>query len=273
MANKQSLNAAQSVARLAIAAGALIANGTVGWLLAGQPAAAPKDARSWLLLGFGLASALLIFGVGYLMYKKRFNAFVKSDAPALVAVTAVGLMLGVGAMGDDTAKSLVDRVLHWAFVAFTVGLSELFVLFVVAAILGKIDLAQAFMDKAVEPEPTVDKVAAPAAQVADAADPEEPAEPQPGEPVTSTTRVSLARLQAFAWTLIIMIVYFHRVVSSKTGELPTIPPELLMVMGISGAVYLTSKEMGNRAEIEKAKAPKNTVPVPAPASGDSKEES
>lgn len=49
------------------------------------------------------------------------------------------------------------------------------------------------------------------------------------------------------WTLIVMIVYFHEAVSREPGSgLPTIPPELLTVMGISGAVYLTSKQMDRK---------------------------
>ncbi len=54
------------------------------------------------------------------------------------------------------------------------------------------------------------------------------------------------------WTLVLMVVYFHRVVADPENRLPTIPPEFLMLMGISSAVYLTSKRMDNRAQAERA---------------------
>jgi hypothetical protein len=72
-----------------------------------------------------------------------------------------------------------------------------------------------------------------------------PLRPQPdATAAVSKFTVSLSRLQAFMRTLVIMIVYFHRVVANKEASTsPVLPPELLMVIGISGAVYLTSKQM------------------------------
>lgn len=134
----------------------------------------------------------------------------------------VGMLLSmfvVGVKADPGVKAAVaDRILSWSFVVFSVGLAELFVLFVLLAVMGKVDLAQAFQDKQDNQQ---DKQGAASGR--------------------SKAPVSLARLQAFLWTLVVMTVYFHRVVKSEGGDLPTIPPELLMVMGISSAVYLASK--------------------------------
>lgn len=156
------------------------------------------------------------------------------------------LVMGAGVLLADPGRSrtitiqgkpatvpvpFVDRVLIGSFTFFTAGLALLFALFVVLTIIGRINLPRAFEDK--------------------------PAD-------DSDTRrfpkgsVSLSRLQSFLWTLVVMTVYFHRVVTNKTGELPTIPPELLMVMGISGAVYLVSKE------ISKPKIPSPPAPLPEP---------
>jgi hypothetical protein len=53
-------------------------------------------------------------------------------------------------------------------------------------------------------------------------------------------------MQAFLWTLVIMVVWFHKAVLDGHGELPAMPSELLLVMGISGAVYLAGKELATR---------------------------
>jgi hypothetical protein len=108
--------------------------------------------------------------------------------------------------------SSVDRIFSGAFVAFTVGLVELFLAMIALVILGKIDLPKVFQDK------------------------EGPVE----------GAVSLGRMQAFLWTLVIMAVYFHKAVLEGHGELPVMPSELLLVMGISGAVYLAGKELSTR---------------------------
>ena len=243
-----------SAARFAISLGTMVSVGVVGWWMSSAPPTGGKtDLKAWILLGFG--GVLLTLGVGYLSFRRQLYRFVIGEGRGLFAVTAVGLMLAVGAKADPGGKEFVDRILIWAFVVFTVGLSELFLLFVVAAILGRIDLSQAFLDKSLEQpqtpvSTTVTDTDAPTAAEAIPVDPAAPAGP-------AAAGVSLSRLQAFAWTLVVMIVYFHRVVASRgSGELPTIPAELLMVMGISGAVYLTSKQMRSNAEVDLAAANK-----------------
>ena len=148
------------------------------------------------------------------------QTMLENIARGVIVIAVLASMFLFGHAADPGAKAKVaDRILSWSFVVFAVGLAELFALFVVMSVLGKIDLARAFYDK-----PLVDTDVA--SQAAAASD---------------TPPVSLARLQAFMWTLVVMTVYFHRVVRDQSTELPPIPPELLMVMGISGAVYLTSK--------------------------------
>jgi hypothetical protein len=57
------------------------------------------------------------------------------------------------------------------------------------------------------------------------------------------------------WTLVVMTVYFHAAVTKPGRDIPTLPPEMLLVMGISAAVYLAGKEanvrrLGGRASPE-----------------------
>jgi hypothetical protein len=251
-----------TLARACTAIGTLVATAALGWLIA-------EGDGSRVLFGLLVAAGvLLVLGVGILLTERKLEEFADRDAKGLVAVAAVGLMLAVGAKADPGTGKLADRILIWAFVVFAVGLSELFVLFVVSAIRGRIDLTRVFLDKLVDVPPAqaseapISAPALPPAGSSSAIEPADPgAEKQPPPPRAhpsgggedSKPTVSLSRLQAFAWTLVVMIVYFHRVVTNETGELPAIPPELLMVMGISGAVYLTSKEMGNRAQLEAQK--------------------
>jgi len=218
-----------ATARVLLATGILVGTAVMGWRIARD------DGPTAVLNYLGVGSAVfIVVSAAWLLARKQFNEIVESDGTGLLAITAVGLMISVGARTDPgSASTLPDRVLQWAFVVFAVGLSELFLLFVVASILGKIKLANAFSESSDGTRPP----------------------PDPKQPPTMV--VSLARLQAFAWTLVVMITYFHRVTTNKTGELPGIPAELLMVMGISGAIYLTSKEMVSRTEIEKARANTN----------------
>jgi hypothetical protein len=54
-----------------------------------------------------------------------------------------------------------------------------------------------------------------------------------------------------------MTIYFHRVVKDGGNSIPPIPPELLMVMGISGATYLISKSINATAPAAPAKPKPN----------------
>jgi hypothetical protein len=66
------------------------------------------------------------------------------------------------------------------------------------------------------------------------------------------------------WTLIVMIVYFHQAVSNQQSTLPSLPPELLMVMGISGAVYLASKGISTAKAAKPPEPPEPGGPVVTP---------
>lgn len=120
-------------------------------------------------------------------------------------------MLGVVAWLTTQDK---DSWIDWLFVAsfaiFAGGFGVLFLYFVYQVIVGKISIHTALL--------------------------EHTRAPKDGE-----VRISFSRLQAFLWTLVILVVYFHRAVQSH--ELPTLPPELLAVMGISAATYLGSKQI------------------------------
>lgn len=173
---------------------------------------------------------------------KGFQGLLWGTAKAVIIVSILGSMVVFGIWADPGKGALfADRILSWSFVVFSVGLAELFVLFVVLTVLGKIDLSQAFFEKVFETEPE--------APPAEQDDGDETTARKPRVRQGSTDRkaggpaVSLSRLQAFMWTLVIMTVYFHRVVKDKENGLPTLPAELLMVMGISSAVYLASKGM------------------------------
>jgi hypothetical protein len=114
----------------------------------------------------------------------------------------------------DTTVTRADRVLHWAYAVFAIGFAELFLFIVLMAFMGRLRLLEAISDK----------------------------QPDDGRPVAS-----LSRLQALLWTLVIITLYLHEAVTRGPDEgLPEMPSELLLVMGISGSVYLASKHMGNR---------------------------
>jgi hypothetical protein len=150
------------------------------------------------------------------------------------AVWVVLAILGVVAavLWADPGKSAssVDRIFSGAFVAFAVGLVELFLALIGLVILGKIDLPKVFQDKDGQ------------LGVEEGAD----GEPLFVRAVAGKGAVSLSRLQAFLWTLAIMVIYFHKAVSDGHGELPAMPSDLLLVMGISGAVYLAGKDLATR---------------------------
>jgi len=173
---------------------------------------------------------------------KGFQGLLEGTAKFFIIVAILGSMVFFGFKADPgKGAEFADRILSWSFVVFSVGLAELFVLFVVLAVLGRIDLPQAFYEKVFESESdesTADQ------NDGDAATPRKARVRQGGTSrKAGSPAVSLSRLQAFMWTLVIMTVYFHRVVKDQDNGLPTLPPELLMVMGISGAVYLASKGM------------------------------
>lgn len=129
---------------------------------------------------------------------------------AASAFAMVLLALTIANVYAPKGVTIFDRILLSSFVVFVSGFAVLLVLFVVMTILGRINLAQALEDKA-------------------------PTSPNQG--------ISLARLQAFLWTLVILTTYFYQAVSHRGEGLPAVPSDLLMVMGISSAVYLTSKNM------------------------------
>lgn len=210
-------------ARPLLSLGALLSMTGVGWKLGVGSIQDGRKADSLLVMGL----AAFIIGFVGLTSVGKLDKFLKAEGKPLLAVAVVGSMIAFGVSADPHSGTFTDRVLVWAFVVFVVGLAELFVLLVVSSVLGKIDLTRAFFEKGAE---------------ADAADEAKDDEKAPkGE-------VSLSRLQSFLWTLVVMIIYFYEVVKSvgKDRGLPTIPVELLMVMGISGAVYLTSKGMSQR---------------------------
>ncbi|HET9233942.1 MAG TPA: hypothetical protein VFP10_07375 [Candidatus Eisenbacteria bacterium] len=161
--------------------------------------------------------------------KSTTQGMVETVGRGILIAFVLGSMFLFGNYADPGAKySFVDRVLTWTFVVFAVGSAELFVLLVILSIMGRLDIADAFRDKI-------------------------------GTDAGKSPAVSLSRLQAFLWTLLVMIVFFHRVVKNGSENLPTIPVELLMVMGISSAVYLTSKEM-NRKAAEQAQVTERSAP-------------
>lgn len=66
---------------------------------------------------------------------------------AAAAVVVAGILAACFASHPDPAMGALDRVFFFSFVTFATGLAEIFVLFLVMAILGKVDLARAFQDK------------------------------------------------------------------------------------------------------------------------------
>ena len=115
-------------------------------------------------------------------------------------VVAVGLMVLAGLWGAPrTIQSPLDRIFYWSFVVFAVGLAELFVLLIVLTILGRLDLTQVFRDKEHL------KLSAKA------------------ETLKQAT-VSLSRLQAFLWTLVVMTVFLHSAATHPADGIPTVPP-------------------------------------------------
>jgi hypothetical protein len=168
----------------------------------GKPKGSTDGANESLLHRFG-------------RWARETKGILENVAKGVIAVSMLGSMFIFGRATDPGSDApFADRILTWSFVVFTVGMAELFVLFVVLSVIGKIDLAEAFRDKDGKAENTRPSSKAP---------------------------VSLSRLQAFMWTLVVVSIYFHRVVRDQSDGLPSIPPELLMVMGISSAVYLASK--------------------------------
>lgn len=164
---------------------------------------------------------------------KSVQALAEGAAKGVIILAMLVSMVWFGWIADPSrenpAVAFADRILSWSFVVFSVGLAELFVLLVVLTVLGKVDLPSTFFDK--EPDPA--KTSALSSRLAAPA-------------------ISLSRLQAFMWTLVVMTAYFHRVVKDGSGSLPAIPPELLMVMGISGATYLISKNIDSASTEKKA---------------------
>jgi len=141
-------------------------------------------------------------------------------AVCVLLMAVAGWWVDRGATGSH-----VDRLLRWSFVVFAVGLGELFILLVSLCVLGRIDLAKIFEDKD------------------DLVDSPDDKDSRFLRAVAGRGPVSLSRLQALLWTLIVMITYFYRAVTYAGDGLPPIPSELLLVMGISSAVYLTSKQI------------------------------
>jgi hypothetical protein len=183
-------------------------------------------------------------------WARSVQGIAESIAKTLIIAVVLWSMLVIGRHADPgTSVPTCDRILSWSFVVFAVGLAELFVLFVIMTVLGKIDLARAFYEKSEEVSATPVEVngVVGAQSTGVATDASSPASPNknPRRGRTSKGAVSLSRLQAFMWTLIVITVYFHRVVKDHDNTLPAIPPELLMAMGISGAVYLASKGMAS----------------------------
>jgi hypothetical protein len=217
---------------------------------------------------------------------QRLNAWLCRDfnsiriAVFLLALAGMGCGIWVAdsalatSAGGGEAQPLhpLDRILMWAFVIFVVGLAELFVLLVLLAVFGRIDLGSMFREKeAAGPTRQAPALPSPAGgqsgdialqsdqdggkneggsasneRSAGAAGPSTPPSAEPPYVATVTSSVSLSRLQAFLWTLIVLVIYFHEAVRRKLDGLeglPEVPPDLLLVMGISGALYLTSRQM------------------------------
>ncbi len=127
-------------------------------------------------------------------------------------VVAVGVMVAAGIWATpEKSMSALDRIFFWSFVVFAIGLAELFVVLIVLTILGKLQLTQVFRDKE--------------------------------HLKVKEATLSLSRLQAFLWTLVVMTVFFHSAATHPGEGIPTIPPEILLLMGISGAVYLAGKHL------------------------------
>ena len=185
-----------------------------------------------------------------------------------VILAILGIVIAEIWADPGGGASSVDRIFSGAFVAFAVGFVELFLAMIALVILGDIDLPKVFQDKD---------------------GPVAVGDSQDGEPVfvhsvAGKGAVSLSRMQAFLWTLVIMVVYFHKAVLDGHGDLPAMPSELLLVMGISGAVYLAGKELSTRdaravvvrkagsaapaapaGKSEPAAAPVSAVPTASPA--------
>lgn len=250
-----------------------------------------------------------------LAWFKSVQALAEGVAKAVIIVGMLGSMVIFAFLADPANKGhavpFSDRILVWSFVVFAVGLAELFALFVVLAVLGKVDLPSAFYEKdpdvsVSEEAATIDATRSAEAGSSTSNDEERSASAQervenlaaesseggttgketasatmtsslrgpdkapPAEaasvhqatkvevqvkrrtrPKPASPAVSLSRLQAFMWTLVVMTIYFHRVVKDGENSLPTIPAELLMVMGISGATYLISKNIASSAAAKK----------------------
>jgi hypothetical protein len=136
----------------------------------------------------------------------------------LIFAACIGGVAFAGFWADPGRGEEIDRVMFWTFIIFSVGLAELFLLFMGLAVLGGIDLTTIFQDKV--------------------------------DGIRAARSLSLARLQAFLWTLIVLVTYFHEAVTDGVPGLPTIPAELLLVMGISGATYIASKQISKPGDGE-----------------------
>jgi len=82
----------------------------------------------------------------------------------------------------------------------------------------------------------------------------------------SSGGVSLSRIQAILWSLMIMFSWIHSVL--LLGEMPKLPTEALILMGLTGATYLGAKSLANPAPIVSAanapsKAEEPTTPADA----------
>ncbi len=138
--------------------------------------------------------------------------------PRNVRLALIGLGIALMALvcwwlDPGTRSSALDRIFLWTFAVFCVGFAELFVFFIAISILGIIDLPKVFEHKEGPP------------------------------PKSKPSSVSLSRLQAVFWTIVVLLVFFHAAVTQPDGVIPTLPPELLLVMGISGAVYVAGKHL------------------------------
>lgn len=186
--------------------------------------------------------------------RERFSDWLLADFNlvrlALFLFALAGMYLAIEGLPPEKDITGVDRMLYWSFVVFVVGLGELFVLLIMLAVFGKIDLAMAFMDKdglpsapkpgGGKPSDTQTDPTAPTSQ-----GPAGGAEASPYVAAT-TGSVSLSRLQAFLWTLIILVLYFHEAVRHKLDGLdglPEVSPNLLFIMGMSSVVYLAGRQM------------------------------
>jgi hypothetical protein len=143
-----------------------------------------------------------------------------------------GMALAVHAVEAPEGAAALDRVLLYAFVAFVVGLGELFLLLILLALYNRINLAAALQDKAHAPHDEDDS----------SHKGDNPGGASSAPPPKLGKSVSLSRLQALLWTLVLLVLYFHEAVQRRfegRDGLPTVSADMLLLMGLSSAVYLT----------------------------------